>query len=96
LDSGFVDPFLERTHLSLHLLHIRTGVGKSPSHRVQIRLHSAGVVPHPSLLALDEIDLLGSDAANDPACYDGQKITMKRFHGKTKPEGAKPQEPIYL
>jgi hypothetical protein len=80
LDSGFVDPFLERTHLSLHLLHIGAGVGKGPSHRIQIRLHSVGVGPHPPLFAFDEIYLLGLRATNNPTHGNGQKTRMNRFH----------------
>jgi hypothetical protein len=84
LDSGFVDPFLERTHLSLHLLNIGAGIGKGPSHRIQIRLHSVGVGPHPPLFALDEFDLLGMRATNNPTHGNGKTTKMNRFQRPTQ------------
>jgi hypothetical protein len=62
------------------LLDIGAGVGKGPSHRIQIRLHSVGVGPHPPLFALDEIYLLGMRATNNPTHGNGQKTRMNRFH----------------
>src|SRR4029450_3595304 len=84
LHSGFVAPFLERTHLSLHLLPIGARVGKSPAHRIQIRLHGVCVGAHPPLFALNEIDLLGSHAANNPTRGNGQQTKMNRFHTRAK------------
>src|SRR5262249_6463360 len=53
LDSGFVNPFLERAHVSLHLLQIGASVSKGPSHRIQIGLHCICIGAHPPLFALD-------------------------------------------
>jgi hypothetical protein len=70
LNPGFIDPFFDRTELALNLLQVRSGIRQSRPHIIDIGVYIRDVAALPSLLALEQVNLLRINTGRQPSRTD--------------------------
>jgi hypothetical protein len=67
LNSGFINPFFNRTELALNLLEGCSCIRESRSQVVDIGMEVGDIAALPSLLPLEQINLLWIDTGGQPS-----------------------------